>query len=88
MLGELAEKIEQAIRTFREKWMIPATKILGGVSTLTYGLILFLDDIRDFGKFDRIHHWHIGLLLALGGVGALLWAIKDTLEQLGLAEKE
>lgn len=30
------------------------------------GLILFLDDaIRygDFGKFDRLHHWHVGALL-------------------------
>ena len=27
------------------------------------GLILFLDDIRDFGKIDRLHHWHVGALL-------------------------
>jgi len=31
------------------------------------GELLLLDDIKDFGKFDRIHHWHIGLLLMIFG---------------------
>jgi hypothetical protein len=31
------------------------------------GLILFLDDIRDFGKIDRFHHYMAGLALVYFG---------------------
>lgn len=27
------------------------------------GEILMIDDMQDIGKFDRIHHWHIGAIL-------------------------
>jgi hypothetical protein len=36
------------------------------------GLILFLDDVircGDFGKFDRVHHYHVGALLMYLGSG-------------------
>jgi len=26
---------------------------------------LIKDDIKDFGKFDRIHHWFLGVLLKI-----------------------
>jgi hypothetical protein len=33
------------------------------------GALLFLDDTviryHDFGKFDHVHHWHIGVALML-----------------------
>lgn len=33
-----------------------------------FGLLLFLHDIRDLGKVDRIHHYQIGVVLMyLGG---------------------
>ena len=34
------------------------------------GLVLFLDDViryGDFGKFDKLHHYHVGILLMLLG---------------------
>lgn len=34
------------------------------------GVFLFLDDTirnKDFGKFDRLHHYHLGLALILFG---------------------
>ena len=43
---------------------------MGSLLLFGAGLVLFLDDaIRhgDFGKFDRIHHYHVGILLMLLG---------------------
>ena len=31
------------------------------------GALLVLSDINDVGKFDRIHHWHVGAALLLFG---------------------
>ena len=31
------------------------------------GALLVLSDIKDVGKFDRIHHWHLGAALLLFG---------------------
>ena len=31
------------------------------------GLLLLLDDIRDIGKLDRLHHYHLGLALVFLG---------------------
>jgi hypothetical protein len=34
-----------------------------------FGLILVLDELKrypqDIGKFDRVHHYHVGILLML-----------------------
>lgn len=32
-----------------------------------FGLLLFLHDIRDVPKLDRVHHWQIGALLVWFG---------------------
>lgn len=32
------------------------------------GLALFLDDIKDFLKFDRLHHWQIGAITTLASI--------------------
>lgn len=32
------------------------------------GLTLFLDDIKDFLKFDRLHHWQIGAITTLASI--------------------
>ena len=29
------------------------------------GLALLLDDIKDLGRFDRGHHWHVGAAMLL-----------------------
>jgi drug/metabolite transporter (DMT)-like permease len=47
--------------------------LLGGAVGIVSGVILLFDDISDFGKVDRPHHYHWGILLLIGG--ALLLAI-------------
>lgn len=32
------------------------------------GLITFLDDIKDFPKLDRLHHWQIGAAVTLASI--------------------
>lgn len=32
------------------------------------GLTLLLDDIKDFLKFDRLHHWQIGAITTLASI--------------------
>lgn len=29
------------------------------------GLAIWLHDRRDTGRFDRLHHWHLGVLMVL-----------------------
>ena len=36
------------------------------------GASMIVDDIKDVGKFDRIHHWHWGLILFIVGVVMLV----------------
>ena len=31
------------------------------------GLVVMLSDLKDIGKFDRLHHWHLGALMILVG---------------------
>ncbi|MBA7501450.1 hypothetical protein ES706_00020 [subsurface metagenome] len=32
------------------------------------GSAIFLDDIKDFLKFDRLHHWQIGAIITLASI--------------------
>jgi hypothetical protein len=41
--------------------------LLGGGVCLVSGVILLFDDVSDFGKVDRPHHYHWGILLLIGG---------------------
>jgi len=43
----------------------------------TYGLAMFIDDIHDFGKIDRIHHYIVGLLFMLASLGGLKYFFHD-----------
>jgi len=29
------------------------------------GLLIFLHDVKDAGKFDRLHHWMLGAVMVL-----------------------
>ena len=42
------------------------------VDTLTTGVSMIMDDIKDVGKIDRIHHWMIGLILVVIAVIILI----------------
>jgi hypothetical protein len=47
--------------------------LLGGGIGIVSGVILLFDDVSDFGKVNRPHHYHWGILLLIGG--ALLLAM-------------
>jgi hypothetical protein len=42
------------------------------VDMVTTGLAMIADDILDFGKLDRPHHWLWGLILVVVGIVVLL----------------
>ena len=37
------------------------------VDMMATGLSMIVDDIKDLGRLDRIHHWLWGVLLLVGG---------------------
>jgi hypothetical protein len=45
------------------------------VDMVTTGLAMIADDILDFGKLDRLHHWLLGLILVIVGIVVLLVVI-------------
>jgi hypothetical protein len=45
------------------------------VDMVTTGLAMVADDILDFGKLDRLHHWLLGLILVIVGIVVLLVVI-------------
>ena len=47
--------------------------LLGGGVGIVSGIVLLFDDVSDFGRVDRPHHYHWGILLLIGG--ALLLAM-------------
>ena len=47
----------------KENWPILA----GGGASLLAGAVLLFDDVSDFGKLDRVHHYFGGILLIIGG---------------------
>ncbi len=47
--------------------------LLGGGIGIVSGIVLLFDDVSDFGRVDRPHHYHWGILLLIGG--ALLLAM-------------
>lgn len=47
--------------------------LLGGGIGIVSGVVLLFDDVSDFGKVNRPHHYHWGILLLIGG--ALLLAM-------------
>jgi len=47
-----------------------------------YGLAMFIDDVHDFGKVDRIHHYMVGMLFMLASVGGLKYIVDFIVEDL------
>jgi len=45
------------------------------VDMVATGLAMIADDILDFGKLDRLHHWLLGLILVIVGIVVLLVVI-------------
>lgn len=65
---KLSEKKEEMrynklFEDVKENWPILA----GGGACLVAGAVLLFDDVSDFGKLDRVHHYFWGILLIIGG---------------------
>lgn len=43
-----------------------------GIEALTTGFTAFSDDIKDIWRFDRVHHWLIGLAILIAGIVILI----------------
>ena len=62
----------------------PSFTMAFAIDSFTSGVAMLVDDFKDFldGRFDRLHHWHYGvLLIALGliSLGAsLFWILVNT----------
>jgi len=42
--------------------------VYNAIDMLTSGVAMVADDIKDFGKLDRPHHWLWGIILAVAGI--------------------
>ena len=50
--------------------------LIGGISTLIGGIFMLFDDVKDFGRIERLHHWQYGVILVV--LGAITIAIALT----------
>jgi hypothetical protein len=49
----------------RLRRLTPAEALAAALDMLAAGAAMMLDDARDVGRFDRLHHWQVGALLAV-----------------------
>jgi len=45
--------------------------LVGGGACMIVGAVLLFDDVSDFGKLDRPHHYFWGILLLIAGAVVL-----------------
>jgi hypothetical protein len=69
----MQSKIQSKWNLFTEALGENLPFLLGGGVCLVSGVVLLFDDVLDFGKVNRLHHYHWGILLLIGG--ALLFAM-------------
>lgn len=50
--------------------------------TSRVGEWLLRDDAKDIGKFDRAHHWHVGILMSLLAEAQRLGQVFNTMQSL------
>jgi len=56
-------RYERLVEAVKENWPL----LVGGGACLVAGAVLLFDDVSDFGKLDRPHHYFWGILLLIGG---------------------
>ena len=59
------------VEAVTENWPLLA----GGGACLVAGTVLLFDDVSDFGEVNRVHHYFWGILLIIGGVLILGFAL-------------
>jgi len=78
--GDFKGALETLNEVIKEAASMPTAALAVGFDLLTTGIITFLDDFQDFGQFDRIHHWHIGLILIFAAIVVICFACAKFLE--------
>ena len=69
----MQKKMQNKWSLFKEALGENLPFLLGGGIGIVSGVVLLFDDVSDFGKVNRPHHYHWGILLLIGG--ALLLAM-------------
>jgi len=59
------------VEAVTENWPLLA----GGGACLVAGAVLLFDDVSDFGKLNRVHHYFLGILLIISGALILGFAL-------------
>ncbi len=80
--GDFRGVLEILNEVIKEATYMPTAALAVGFDLLTTGITTFLDDFQDFGRFDRIHHWHIGIILILAAIVVICFACIKFLELL------
>lgn len=57
--------------------------LVSGIANTFAGVLAFIDDIQDFPKLDRIHHWQLGVLSIAIGATTIGYVVIDILRSLG-----
>jgi hypothetical protein len=73
----LAKQVAEVLRLIQDRSPVLA----GALSALGLGAYLMLDDAKDFGRLDRLHHWQYGAALLLGGVAGVGFGVLDMLSK-------
>jgi hypothetical protein len=50
----------------------PVNAFISAIDAISSGASMLIDDIMDFGRFDRPHHWMWGIVLIVVGIIALV----------------
>jgi hypothetical protein len=65
LASAVADIIRRALRSVEEAYA-------AAIDAITTGFAMIIDDVKDIGLLDRLHHWIIGLVILFVGVIALI----------------
>ncbi len=86
--GNASLILDHIYNFFEEAKKDPSFALALALDSISSGVAMLVDDFKDFveGRFDRLHHYHYGLillgagLLAFGGLLFWLWWNSDNKE--------
>jgi len=67
-LAGFAERLRSAVEVALRSAEDAVAEAIDAIAT---GLAMVFDDLADYGRADRIHHWIVGIVLVAIGVVAL-----------------
>ena len=79
------EKTDELMRILQRH--IPA--VVSSLGVIIGGILAMIHDKEDFGKFDHIHHWLLGLIGLISGIillGIELYFLVEDLRERGFIQ--